>query len=141
MENYFFLLFCFFCFLWPQLWHMEVPRLGAELKPQLPPYAIATATLAPSSICDLHHSSLQCQILNLLIWSRPGIEPVYSRILVRFISTEPWQELLFLFFMWFVFKINYFTYLKQTFIYVCGNVHVIFHLYMCIIMNIHTIFT
>ena len=29
-------------------------------------YATATATRDPSRICDLHHSSWQCQILNLL---------------------------------------------------------------------------
>ena len=34
---------------------------------------------------------------SLTSWTRPGIEPVSSWILVRFITTEPWQKLLFLF--------------------------------------------
>ena len=54
---YFTILFYFICFLGPHLQHMEVPRLGAELELQLP--ATATATWAPSFICDLHHSSQQ----------------------------------------------------------------------------------
>ena len=44
--------------------HMEVPRLGIESKLELPAYTRATATWDPSRICDLHHSSQQCQILN-----------------------------------------------------------------------------
>ena len=43
---------------------MGVPRLGVKSEPQLPAYAIATATPDPSCICDLHHSSPQGQILN-----------------------------------------------------------------------------
>ena len=48
--------------------HMEVPRLGVKLKPelQLPTYATATAMWGPSHIGDLHHSSWQCRILNSL---------------------------------------------------------------------------
>ena len=45
---------------------MEVPRLGAESELQLPAYATAIATWDLSRICDLHHSSWQCQILNSL---------------------------------------------------------------------------
>ena len=39
-----------------------------ELQPS--PYATATATQDPSRICDLVHSSQQCQILNLLSEAR-----------------------------------------------------------------------
>ena len=39
--------------LWPHLWHMEVPRLGVELKLPLPAYTTGTATPDPSCICDL----------------------------------------------------------------------------------------
>ena len=65
--------FCFFketfffvFFLGPCPWHMEVPRLG--VKSGLQPLAYATATATPdlSRICDLHHSSWQCRILNPL---------------------------------------------------------------------------
>ena len=38
---------------------MEVPRLGAELEPQLPVYTTAIATQDPDHVCNLHHSSGQ----------------------------------------------------------------------------------
>ena len=41
---------------------MDIPSLGVLLEVQLPAYATATATQDPSCICDLHHSSQQCQI-------------------------------------------------------------------------------
>ena len=49
---------------------MEVPRLGVELELQLLAYATATATLDPSHVCDLHHSSQQPWILNPLSKAR-----------------------------------------------------------------------
>ena len=49
---------------------MEVPRLGVESELQLLAYATATATWDPSHVCDLHHSSRQCQILNPLSKAR-----------------------------------------------------------------------
>ena len=45
---------------------MEVPRLGVELELQLPSYTTATVAPDPSPVCDLYHSSQQCQILNQL---------------------------------------------------------------------------
>ena len=45
---------------------MEVPRLGVKSELQLPAYTTATATPDLSSVCNLHHSSWQSQILNLL---------------------------------------------------------------------------
>ena len=47
-------------------WHMEVPRLGVELELHLAAYTTATATPDLSRIRDLHHSSQQCWIFNLL---------------------------------------------------------------------------
>ena len=44
--------FFFFVYLGPHPWHMEVPRLGVELEPQLPTYAIATAV----AITDLSNA-------------------------------------------------------------------------------------
>ena len=61
---FYFLFYFVFLGLYP--WHMEVPRLGVELELQVPDYASVTATWDPSHVCDLHHSSQQCQILNLL---------------------------------------------------------------------------
>ena len=52
--------------------------------------------MIPGLICDLYHSSWQCQILNLLSKAR---DPAASSwILVRLFSAKPWQELLFFFF-------------------------------------------
>ena len=50
--------------------HMEGPRLGVELELQLPVYTTAMAMQDLSFICDLHHSSQQCQILNPLSEAR-----------------------------------------------------------------------
>ena len=36
-----------FFFLWPHLWHVEVPRLGVEPQLQLPVYTTAMAKLDP----------------------------------------------------------------------------------------------
>ena len=52
------------------LWHVEVPRLGVMWEPQLPAYTRAAAMQDPNHICDLHHSSQQCQILNPLSKAR-----------------------------------------------------------------------
>ena len=51
----------------------------------------ATAMWDPSHIGDLHHSSQECWIPNPL---SEGIQAVSSWMLVRFLSTEPWWELL-----------------------------------------------
>ena len=48
------------------MWHMEVPRLGVKSELQLLAYTTATAIQDLSRVCDLHHSSRQCQILNPL---------------------------------------------------------------------------
>ena len=56
----------------PHLQHMEVPGLGVELELQLLAYATASATPEPSRVCDLHHSSWQCGILNPLSSARDG---------------------------------------------------------------------
>ena len=45
---------------------MEVPRLGVKSKLHLPTYTAATAMADLSHICDLHHCSQQCWILNPL---------------------------------------------------------------------------
>ena len=50
--------------------HREVPRLGVHLGLWPPAYTTVTATWDPSSICDLHHSSRQHQILNPLSKAR-----------------------------------------------------------------------
>ena len=64
--------FLFLCFvlLGLHLRHKEVPRLGVELELQLPAHTRATATWDPSRVCNLHHSSWQCQKINLLSEAR-----------------------------------------------------------------------
>ena len=62
----FLFLFSFFCFLGLHPRHMKFPRLGIESELQPLAYTTATATPDPSYICNLHHSSRQCQILNPL---------------------------------------------------------------------------
>ena len=49
---------------------MEVPRLGVKLELQLPAYVTATETQDQGHICDLHHSSQQCQIPDTLSKAR-----------------------------------------------------------------------
>ena len=69
----FFLAFFFFL-LGLCLWHMEIPRLGAESELQLLAYTTTTGTPDPNPL------------------SRPGIKPISSWILVRFVSAEPQQN-------------------------------------------------
>ena len=66
------LIFFFFCFLGPKLWHTEVPRLGVKLELQPLAYTTATATRDPSCTCDPHSSSRQRRIINPLIKARDG---------------------------------------------------------------------
>ena len=56
--------FFFFCLLGPHPQHVEIPRLGVQLELQLSAYTTAIATRDRSRVCDLRHSSGQCQILN-----------------------------------------------------------------------------
>ena len=57
---YFYFFFFVFFGLGLHLRPMEIPRLEVESELQPP------AVQDPSCICDLHHSSQQCQILNPL---------------------------------------------------------------------------
>ena len=77
----FLLLFFFFCFLGPHLRHVEVPSLGVESQLQLP--AHATAMPDPSLVCDLHHSSWQCRILNPLSKARDGTHVLMDASWIR----------------------------------------------------------
>ena len=81
-----------FVFLGAYPWHMEVPGLGVKWELYTLAYATATAMPDLSRTCDLHQSSLQCQILNPLSKAMDQTESPWR--LVRFVSTEPQQELL-----------------------------------------------
>ena len=64
---FFLFLSFFFVFLGLPQWHMEVSRLGVKSELHLLAYTTAAAMWDLSCICNLHHSSSQCQILNPLI--------------------------------------------------------------------------
>ena len=61
-------------------------QAGVESELQLLAYTTAIATQDLSHICDLHHSSRQCWIVN------PRIEPISLWLLVRFVTAEPQWE-------------------------------------------------
>ena len=66
-----------FHFLGPHVQHIEAPRLRVELELQLPAYTTAHGnTGGPTH------------------WARPGIKPTSSWIIVGFVSTVSWRELL-----------------------------------------------
>ena len=52
------------------MWHMEVPRLGAESELKQLTYTTATAMRDLSHVCNLHQSSWQCWNLNPLSEAR-----------------------------------------------------------------------
>ena len=62
---------------------MEVPRLGVESELQLLAYTTATETWDLSHFSDLHQSSQQCGIRNLLSKARDG---TYIRMRIHFCS-------------------------------------------------------
>ena len=74
--------FFFLVFLGPHLQHMEVPRLGVNLELSLPAYTTATPDL--SHVCNLHHSSWQCHILNPLSRARDQTHILTDILQVRY---------------------------------------------------------
>ena len=62
---------------------MEVPRLGIESEIQLLVYTTAIATRDQSHVCDLYHSSGQCQTLSPLSEARDGTH-ILMDILVHY---------------------------------------------------------
>ena len=66
----------YFCCLGLHPQHLEVPRLGVQSELQHPAYTTVHSNARP-----------------LTHWARSGIEPATSWLLIRFISTAPWQEL------------------------------------------------
>ena len=79
-----FLSFLFFCFFPPDPWYLEVLRLGVKSQPQQGQGGIQTMTAT--------HTTAQGNARSH--WARPGTESASSWILVRFVSTEPQEELL-----------------------------------------------
>ena len=77
----------FFCFLGSHPWHMEVPRQGVESELQLQAYTTVTAMPDPSCVCDLHHSSRHCRILNPLSEARDGTQKLMVPSWIHFCCT------------------------------------------------------
>ena len=63
---------------------MEVPKLGVQSELQLPAYTTATATPDLNHVCDLHHSSQQRRIPNLLSEARDRMHNLMVPSPVRF---------------------------------------------------------
>ena len=78
----------FFFFLRVHLQHMEIPRLGVKSELQLPAHTAAIGTWVPSLICNLPHSSRQCQMLNPLCGARDQ-----TSILMDISCAKPQREL------------------------------------------------
>ena len=68
--KFLFIYLLFICSLGPHPQPMELPRLGVQSEVQVSAYTTATATQDLSRVCDLYHSSWQCQILNPLSEAR-----------------------------------------------------------------------
>ena len=86
-------LFSFFCFLGPNLRHMEVPRLGVKSELQLP------ATPQPQQlriqVTSATYITAYSNTRSLIHWARPGIEPSSPWMLARFVTAKlQWKLLL-----------------------------------------------
>ena len=68
---------------------MEVSRPRGKLELQLLAYITATATWDPSCLCDLHHSSWQCWILNPLSEARDRTCVLMDASLLLYFSHFP----------------------------------------------------
>ena len=85
--------FFFFFFLrWHPL-HMEVPRLAVQWELQLLAFSTATATQDPSNTASAAYTTAHGKAGSLTHWVRPGIKPMSSWILVRFITAVLPREL------------------------------------------------
>ena len=85
---------CFFLsfwFLWIHLIYTEVPSLGVESELQMLAHGIATAMQDLSCICELYHSSQQCQYP--IHWVRPGIKPTSAYTIWICFCCTTWEIL------------------------------------------------
>ena len=72
----------FFCFLGPQLWHMDVPRLEVESELQLPAYT--QPQQCGIQVASVTYNTAHGNARSLTQQARPGIKPPSSWILVEF---------------------------------------------------------
>ena len=97
MIQWIFIYLFIFVFLGQHPQPMEVPKLGVELKLQLP----ACTTATPDPTVSATYTTAHGNTRSLTHLARPGIEPVSSWILVRLITAEPQRELPIIFFFFF----------------------------------------
>ena len=105
--------FAFFIFIVFLLFRAAPAAYGSsqarvKLELQLPAYVTATAMQDLSHVCNLHHSSWKCRILN------PLSEVATSWLLVRFVSAVPRQELPSKIFLSEIFSICNYVAMKNT---------------------------
>ena len=74
----------FFFFLGPYLQYKEVPSLGVKLEIQL--LATVTVTAIWEWAVSAIYTTAQGNASSLTCWGRPGIEPIYSWIVVGFLT-------------------------------------------------------
>jgi len=67
---------------------MEVPRLGVQMELQLLAYTTATVISVPSRVFNLHHSSWQLRILNLLSEARDRTQNLLVPNQIRFAAPQ-----------------------------------------------------
>ena len=84
-------LFFFLFLLGTHLQHMEVPRVGVRLELQLLPTSQPQQCQIPA--VSATYTTVHSNAGSLTYWLGAGIKPTSSWILVRFITTEPQQEL------------------------------------------------
>ena len=99
----------FFFFLGPHMQHMQDFMLGGLIRAAAAGLCHSQATRDLSQVHDLHHSSQQHCILNLLSRARDWTDIPW--ILVRFVSTKPQQE----FQEWFTLDKNKLTSFRMDF--------------------------
>ena len=110
--------FFFFVFLGLHPWHTEAPRLGVELEPKW------LATPQPQQ-CRTRAMSVTYTIAcgnagSSTHWARQGNEPASSWTLVRFVSVDPWRELLIFSFFVFMFHRNHLArYINRHWNFIC----------------------
>ena len=90
MKNSLFFFF-FPSFLRLNLRHMDVPRPGVVSELWL--WASTTARQLGIWAASMTSTTAHCSTRSLTCWTRPGVEPTSSWILVGFLSSEPQGEL------------------------------------------------
>ena len=120
---FFFCLFVSFFFLGQHAQHMEVPRLGGEIRATADDLRCSHGNIGSeqlTSVVYATYTTAQSNAGSPTHWLRLGMEPASSRILVRFISAVPQWQLHSGFFKTFFFILS-FTMLILPLFLPCGS--------------------